>query len=204
MRISIALPFLLLLAASLRAAGSRTLAWTFDSDPVGRVPASAEVYAGRWAVRAQTDAPSPPHVLCQTGIAEFPAIVFGDTVFENVALAVRLKPVSGRIDRAGGLIFRVHDSNNYYILRVNALENNANIYKYAVGHRSLLKEARVPVRSGQWHTLRTEVTGNQIRGFFDGRLVVEAADSTFMIGKVGLWTKADSVTCFDNLEASGR
>ncbi|HEX2710693.1 MAG TPA: family 16 glycoside hydrolase, partial [Candidatus Acidoferrales bacterium] len=109
--------------------------------------------------------------------------------------------VSGREDRAAGLIFRVQDKNNYYILRANALENNVNIYVYARGRRHLLKEGAEPVPSGRWQALRAEVTGPRIRGFLNDRLVVEASDSTYRNGKIGLWTKADSVTCFDDVEA---
>lgn len=159
------------------------------------------MFSGTWAVRAEADAPSPPHVLCQTGAAEFPALVLSDAVFTDVVLSARFKAVSGREDRAAGLIFRVQDKNNYYILRANALENNVNIYTYAQGRRHLLKEGSMPVPSGRWQALRAEVTGPRIRGFLNDRLAVEATDNTYRAGTIGLWTKADSVTCFDGVDA---
>lgn len=99
------------------------------------------------------------------------------------------------------MIFRIQDQSNHYILRANALEDNVNIYTYAGGRRHLIKEGIAQVLSGKWQVLRAEVVGNQIRGFLNDRLVVEATDSTYGAGKVGLWTKADSATCFDDIEA---
>ncbi len=179
----------------------RALRWTFESDPVGGLPRGAVVFSGTWAVRAEADAPSHPHALCQTGTAEFPALVLSEAVFTDVVLSARFKAVSGREDRAAGLIFRVQDKNNYYILRANALENNVNVYTYAHGRRHLLKEGSMPVPSGRWQALRAEVTGPRIRGFLNDRLAVEAIDNTYKTGTIGLWTKADSVTCFDDVDA---
>jgi hypothetical protein len=127
-------------------------------------------------------------------------MTLSDAVYTDVSVSTRFKPISGSIDRAAGIIFHVQDENNYYILRANALENNVDIRKYVNGRRSTLKTGSVNVLSGQWQELRVEVSGNQIRGFLDGQLVVETSDDTFTSGKVGLWTKADSVTCFDDVE----
>ncbi len=121
-----------------------------------------------------------------------------------MSLSVRFKPISGREDRAGGLIFRVQDKDNYYILRANAIEDNVNIYKYVGGRRRSMREGATRVRSGQWQTLRVEATGNRIQGFLDDRLVVEATDDTYKAGRIGLWTKADSVTCFDDVQLNAR
>src|SRR5207247_11224795 len=98
--------------------------------------------------------------------------------------------------------FRVQDKNNYYILRANALENNVNLYKYAGGRRSGIKEASATVAKGTWQELRVEAVGNHLRGFLNGKLAVEATDDSYNSGGVGLWTKADSVTCFDDVEVS--
>ncbi|MBI1743916.1 DUF1259 domain-containing protein [Candidatus Acetothermia bacterium] len=176
------------------------LQWNFDTDSVGGLPKDAEVFNGTWAVRVEADTPSPPNALCQTGTAEFPALTLGDTVFADLVLSTRFKPISGHEDQAAGLIFRVQDKDNYYILRANALENNVVIFKYAGGQRSSIKEGSAKVASGQWQELKVEVAGNHIEGYLNGQLVVEAADGTYKAGKVGLWTKADSVTCFDNVE----
>ena len=184
-----------------KTAPAQPLRWNFDSDPAGGTPRGAVVFSGTWAVRAEADAPSPPNVFCQTGVAQFPAVSLSDAVYTDVVLSTRFKPISGREDQAAGLIIRVQDKDNYYILRANALENNVNIYKYAGRRRSVIKEATAQVRSGQWQGLRAEVVGNRIRGFLDGRPVVETMDDTYKAGKIGLWTKADSVTCFDDVEA---
>jgi len=175
------------------------MTWTFDTDAIGGVPDGAEVFSGQWAVRAETDAPSPPNALRQSGTAQFPAVALGDEVYTDLAMSARFKPISGRDDQAAGLIFRIQDKDNYYILRANALENNVNLYKYAAGRRNALKESSVRVANGVWQELRVEVRGDRLRGFLNGELVVEATDATYAAGRVGLWTKADSVTCFDDV-----
>jgi hypothetical protein len=177
-----------------------SLAWAFDDVPAGEVPPGATAISGSWAVWAEPYAPSPPGALCQTGTAEFPALSLGDTVYDDVALSAQVKPISGRADQAAGLIVRIQDRDNYYILRANALENNVNFYKYAAGRRSTLKEAAVTVQSGIWQSLRFEAIGTSLRGFINDLLVVEATDATYQAGQVGLWTKADSRTCFDDVD----
>jgi hypothetical protein len=185
--------------ASLTASGK----WTFDTDPVGAPPAGAQAFSGTWAVRAEGDAPSPPNALCQTVEAEFPAIMLDPKPLSDVVIVARFKPISGSVDRAAGLIFRIKDKNNYYILRANALENNVNLYKYVDGRRSGLKDGQAKVAAGQWQELRVEARGQTLRGFLNGQVVVEASDGTFTApGGVGLWTKADSQTCFDDVEVS--
>ena len=174
--------------------------WTFDTDPVGGTPQGTTVFSGNWSVRSESGTPSAPNALCQTGTATFPALTLNDAVYTDVLVQTRFKPISGNTDRAAGIIFRVQDGNNYYIVRANVLEDNVNIYKYVNGSRITLKEGATKVLSGQWQELRVEVVGSRIRVFLNGRLVVETSDDTFKSGKVGLWTKADSVTCFDDVE----
>jgi hypothetical protein len=184
-------------------AAQESLTWSFDDLAKGDLPAGSEVLSetrlGGWTVRAEADAPSAPNALCQTGVGEFPAIALSDLVLDDVVMTSRLKPISGRVDQAAGLIFRIQDGSNYYILRANALEGNVNLYKYASGRRSLIKEASVNVNSGEWQELQVEVIGNHFRGPLNGAPVVEATDDDYPAGRVGLWTKADSVTCFDDV-----
>jgi Domain of Unknown Function (DUF1080) len=182
----------------------QVMRWTFDADATGKLPPGAESFSGSWAVRAEVDAPSAPNALCQTGNATFPALSLGSPVYANMVISAHFKPISGREDQAAGIIFRVQDQDNYYILRANALEGNTNLYKYVGGRRSILKEGSAKVASGQWQELRVEAIGNQFRGFLNGQLVVETTDDTYAAGKVGLWTKADSVTCFDTVEATAQ
>lgn len=178
----------------------QTTTITFDSDSVGGLPKGANVFSGTWVVRAEPDAPSQPNALCQTGTATYPALSLSETIFTDVAVSVRFKPISGRVDQAAGIIFRIQDKDNYYILRANALEDNVNFYKYASGQRNGIKEASGKIVSGQWQELRVEIVGNRMRGLLNGQLVNEATDDSYKAGKVGLWTKADSVTCFDNVQ----
>lgn len=100
--------------------------WNFDGDPAGGLPAGAEVFSGSWQVRVEDDAPSKPNVLCQTGTTEFPAVCLSEKVYGDLVASVQFKPVSGSDDQAAGIIFRVQDRFNYYVLRANALENNVN------------------------------------------------------------------------------
>jgi hypothetical protein len=176
--------------------------WTFDKEQVGKLPAGATSFSGNWAVKTESDAPSSPNALCQTGKADYPAVSLSDKVYSDVTVTTKFKPVSGNTDRAAGIIFRIQDKDNYYILRANALEDNVNIYKYVGGWRRAIQEASAKVPSGAWQELRVEVSGNHIRGFLNGKQVVEATDNTFKAGKIGLWTKEDSVTCFDNVSIS--
>ena len=179
--------------------GAPGLKWDFDTDTAGGLPEGAEAFSGEWVVRAETDAPSPPNALCQMGNAQFPAVALSDAVYSDLTMSARFKPISGREDQAAGLIFRIQDKDNYYILRANALENNVNFYKCVGGRRSGLKESSITVPSGVWQELRVEAWRQQLRGFLNGELVVEVTDSTYAAGRVGLWTKADSVTCFDDV-----
>lgn len=182
--------------------GSARTAWTFDGDAAGAAPPGATVFSGSWAVRAEADAPSRPNALCQTATAEFPAIALSLDQRDNVSIAAKVKPIRGSEDQAAGLIFRVRDQSNYYVVRANALEANVNIFAYVNGRRSQIAEGRAEVKAGVWQDLRAEAVGDQIRAFFGGRLVAEVRDKTFGSGGVGLWTKSDSVTCFDDVVAT--
>jgi hypothetical protein len=126
------------------------------------------------------------------------------TPYTDLTLIARFKPISGREDQAAGLIFRVQDNRNYYILRANALENNVNFYIYRNGTRSNLRGSNATVPSGKWQDLRVDVQANQFRGFLNGQQVTEASDDSYRTGGIGLWTKADSVTCFDDVEVTAR
>jgi len=120
--------------------------WGFDDIPAGQVPSDAvrfgEPLFGTWSVRPETDAPSPPHAMCQSGLAEFPALSLGPALYTDLQMATRFKPVSGRVDQAAGLIFRVQDERNYYVLRANALERNVNFYRYSAGDAARWRKGR--------------------------------------------------------------
>ena len=193
-----------LLVVAGQAPPGKTSEWNFDKEPIGRAPARATVFSGNWAVRAEAGAPSPPNALCQTGVAEFPALSLSESVYTDATVEASFKPISGHEDQAAGIIFRIQDKDNYYIARANALEDNLNIYKFIHGRRIFIKGANAKVSSNKWQQLGVEVTGSRIRGSLNGQPLVEASDDTFRAGKIGLWTKADSVTCFDNIRVTTR
>jgi 3-keto-disaccharide hydrolase len=189
-------------ALVLAAAPSDTI--NFDKVEVGKAPAgwsATQTGSGqaKWAVVADDTAPSKPNVLKQSGQATYPVCIKDDTSLKDGFVEVKFKPISGREDQAGGLIWRAKDVNNYYIARANALENNVTIYDTVNGRRTERKRARMTVAVNQWHTLRVDFRGNQFSVAFDGKKALEWNDETFKdAGKVGVWTKADSVTSFDD------
>jgi hypothetical protein len=153
----------------------------------------------KWAVEKDDTAPSKPNVLKQSGEATYPVCIKDYTNLKDGFVEVKFKPVSGKEDQAGGVIWRAKDADNYYIARANALEDNVRIYHFANGRRTQFKSASEMVASGQWHTLRVEFSDNKFTVFFNGKKLFEAEDDTFKdAGKVGVWTKADSVTLFDD------
>lgn len=173
--------------------------WTFDKEQVGKLPVGATSFGGNWVVKKEFDAPSPLNTLCQTGKADYPALSLSDKVYTDVTVTTSFKTISGQEDQAAGIIFRVQDKDNYYILRANALEDNVIIFKYVNGQRISIKEGNARVPKASWQALRVDVKGAVIRGYLNGKLVVEVTDNTFKFGRIGLWTKADSQTCFDNI-----
>ncbi len=153
----------------------------------------------KWEVVADDSAPSKPHVLRQSGEATFPLCIKDDTRVKDGYVEVKFKPVSGKEDQAGGVIWRCRDADNYYIARANALEDNVTIYHTVQGKRVAFQNVNAKVAGGVWHTLRVDFIGNKFIVTFDGRKVIEAADNTISeAGMVGLWTKADSQTLFDD------
>jgi len=153
----------------------------------------------KWEIVADDSAPSKTNVLRQSGEATYPVCFKNDASLKDGFVAVRFKAVSGKIDQAGGVIWRCQDADNYYIARANALEDNITIYHTIKGKRVSFKNIATTVAPGVWHTLRVEFKGNKFAVIFDSKKVIEATDDSFSdAGKVGVWTKADSVTLFDD------
>jgi hypothetical protein len=143
-------------------------------------------------------------VLAQTSTDKtsyrFPLCVYDPLIATDITVSVRFKAVDGTVDQAAGLVARFKDKDNYYIVRANALENNIRLYKVERGDRKQFAGANVKVLSGQWQRLTLEVKGSHFQVLLNDTLLFEADDPTFRdAGKVGLWTKADSVTYFDDL-----
>jgi len=182
----------------------------FDDMKTGTAPAgwtATQTGSGsaKWSVEKDESAPSKPNVLKQSGAATFPVCIKNDTNLTDGFVEVKFKPVAGKEDQAGGVIWRVRDANNYYVARANALEDNVTIYHTINGKRVAFKNINTKVMSGVWHTLRVDFAGNKFSVTFDGNQVIDATDESFAnAGKVGVWTKADSVTEFDNFTYGAR
>jgi len=177
---------------------------SFDRDAPGALPAGwRSGVTGRgspkWSVETDASAPSKPNVLKQSGSGTFPWCVRPDASLADGYVEVKFKPLSGREDQAGGLVWRWKDGDNYYVARANALENNVSLYYTANGRRNTLKYVDAPVPGNTWHTLRVEFSGKRIRVILDGKPYIEMEDDHIAgSGAVGVWTKADSVTLFDD------
>jgi 3-keto-disaccharide hydrolase len=176
----------------------------FDNVPAGQPPAgwtATKTGSGdaKWTIERDDTAPTKPNVLKQSGVATFPLCFKDDTSLKDGFVEVKFKAISGREDQAGGVVWRLKDANNYYVARANALENNVTIYHTINGRRTEKKRASMNVATNQWHTLRVEFQGPHFAVTFDGKKALEWDDETFKdAGKVGVWTKADSVTLFDD------
>jgi hypothetical protein len=176
----------------------------FDNLKIGDAPAgwtATKTGSGeaKWTIESDSTAPSKPSVLKQSGQATFPICIKDDTNLKDGFVEVKFKPISGKDDQAGGLVWRVKDSNNYYVARANALEDNVTIYDTVKGRRTERKRTNTKVSSNQWHTLRVDFQGSHFTVTFDGKKAIDWDDAKFTeAGKVGVWTKADSVTLFDD------
>jgi hypothetical protein len=183
---------------------------TFDADRPGMPPAGwtcGSTGGGTpvWTVEADSGAPSGANVLKQTGKAPFPWCVKQGTAVANGTVEVKFKPLSGREDQAGGVVWRWKDGDNYYVARANALENYVSLYFTERGRRQTIKYVDAPVPANAWHTLSVAFVGTQIRVSLDGKSYIELSDSHISgAGAVGVWTKADSVTAFDDFTFQAR
>ncbi|MBN2477171.1 MAG: hypothetical protein JXB62_21365 [Pirellulales bacterium] len=193
--------------------------WDFEDAAAGKLPSgwkaatTGEGAGSVWSVETDAAAPAGPKVLAQTS-SEGPRPLFNlciaeETSYRDLDLRVAMKAVRGKIDQGGGPVWRLRDKDNYYIARMNPLENNYRVYKVVDGKRTQLASADVEAKddagkpaplTGAWHTIRIVQRGDRIRCYLHGKLLLEASDATFReAGKVGLWTKADAVTSFDGL-----
>ncbi|WP_246562503.1 hypothetical protein [Bradyrhizobium liaoningense] len=195
--------------------GGNTVAQTlnFDNVPAGMPPEGWTLTMTgkgkpKWTVEAEPSAPSKPNVLKQSGQATFPVAIKSDTAIRDGFVEVKFKAVAGSEDRAAGIIWRAKDADNYYVVRANALEDNVVLYKTINGIRTSLDivgrkggyGVSTPVPSGRWHALRCDFVGSRFKVTYDGQPLFQVEDATIMnAGMIGLWTKADSVTLFDDL-----
>jgi hypothetical protein len=201
-------------ALSLAVIAAEPVKKDFDADAVGAPPAGFEFgrtgsgAQGTWVVRVEKGG-TTNRVLVQESADKtdyrFPVAVLKDGSYKDVTLSVRARPLSGTVDQGFGLVWRYKDPNNYYITRCNALEDNCRIYHVVGGSRQQFGGQNIKVAKNAWHTMKLEATGNHFVVSYDGTKVYDGNDDTFKdAGKVGLWTKADSVIEFDDFTVEGR
>ncbi len=206
---------LIIMALAVPTAGfsleSTTRVWTFDQDSSERLPSGFHVGtlfdgrpAGEWRVLETDRAPSPPHVLAQLmgkgAEHAYKTVLIDGITVSDLDLQVSLLPIDGKADMGGGLIWRAADDRNYYLTRANPLEQNIRIYRVVKGVRRLIKNFDQIIDVRQWHTLRVITRGCQVQVFFDNKQVFDVCDQTFPTGRIGLWTKSEAVTYFDDLK----
>ncbi len=185
--------------------------WNFDADAHGAAPEGWSIHQtnpshsmATWQVAADSTAPSGSQVLALTKTQNvdgtFNMAIAGETSYRNVDLSVHVKAVGGSEDQGGGPVWRCQDENNYYVTRFNPLESNFRLYFVKKGRRKQLQSTRIHTEPGKWYTIRVTMIGDHISAYLDGQKLLEATDDTFEdAGLVGLWTKADAVTRFDDL-----
>jgi len=191
------------------AAVAAAAAWGFDKDPTGKIAPGWTEVAGAWQVVKDATAPSRPNVLAQVSRTHtgerFNVAVVREFRSADVDISVAFKAVSGREDEGGGPVWRYRDVKNYYVARFNPLEDNFRVYKVVNGRRLQLGSANVKLPAKRWHRLRVTMAGSRIRCFLNGKQYLDVKDETFKsAGQIGLWTKADAVTYFDDLKATGK
>jgi hypothetical protein len=183
------------------AGNSSRRTWTFDDEETGAIAKGFTNEVGEWTVAASD------HGKALAQSAKNPNSVFNvtlirDTRARDVDLSVRMKAIAGELDQGGGLVWRARDAKNYYLARYNPLEDNYRLYHVVGGKRTLIQNADIAHSDG-WHTLRVTMTGDQIACYYDGKKSLEARDSTLPeAGKIGLWSKADAQSQFDDLTLS--
>jgi hypothetical protein len=182
----------------------------FESGRVGALPAgvtTALTGSGgpvKWSIIEDASAPAGPKVLAQTSTDRtdyrFPLAIFDAPTLADLDVSVAFKPVSGEVDRAAGIAVRLIDPDNYYVVCANALEDNVRLYRVVQGKRIQFAGVNTKVATGTWQELGIALRGNRFEVRLNRQSLLIATDATFSAaGRVALWTKADSVTSFDNL-----
>lgn len=191
-------------------ATERIRTWNFDGDSVDQLPPKFIVGtffdgrpAGDWKIVKSLQAVSPPHILAQLrnkgAEHNYNLVLIEDTDAKDLELSVSFLPISGKADMGGGLIWRAKDDRNYYLTRANPLEQNIRVYHVVNGIRKMLKNFDQIIDVRKWHRLRVINRGCQIQVFYDDRKIFDLCDDTLKAGRIGLWTKSDAVTYFDDL-----
>ncbi len=159
--------------------------------------------AGQWAVEEMAGTPRGKKVLVQRATGNEFNVIVAPGAYADVDVSMKFKPMSGRQDASGGIVFRFNDG-KYYVVRANALEDNFRLYTYDRSRRQIATTRVRPPALGQWHAVRVVAVGDHVQAWLDGALGLDHHDARFQAGRVGLWTKADSITAFDDLTIRGK
>ena len=190
--------------------------YRFSKNDEGKVPAgwtadkTGKGEGSIWKVVADDTSPSKSgFALAQTAVGPgglFNLCIVNDSNFKDVEISVAFKAVKGDSDQGGGIVWRYQDNNNYYVARMNPLEDNYRLYHVVAGKRvEFARKEGIKIPPGEWHTLKIEMEGDEIECCLDGKKELESHDNTITkAGKIGLWTKADSQSHFDDFKASGK
>jgi len=184
--------------------------FNFDKDQADSTPSYLQIgntgsgTKSVWVVKRESSAPSAPNVLMQTAEeavdSHLPYVLVSNERFSDFIVSAKFKSVSGKIAQSAGMVFRFVDSDNYYVITANPKKNAVILYKYVEGKRLLIVEGAATVSANEWHTMKIFAVGNQMKLYFDGRLLTATIiDNTFKEGMIGLWTEADSVAYFDDV-----
>ena len=184
--------------------------WNFDVDRPNSLPVGFQTGtlfdgrpAGEWQVISTAQAKSAPNVLAQIqnkgAEHAYKLVLLEGTSSSNINMAVSFFAVDGKADMGGGLIWRAADDRNYYLTRANPLEQNIRIYHVVKGVRRMLQNSDRTIEVKKWHTFRVRANGCRLQVFYDEKTVFDLCDHTFKEGKIGLWTKSDAITYFDDL-----
>ncbi len=191
-------------------AASETQVWNFDRDEPDNTPPGFQIGtlfdgrpAGFWQVMTTDKAVSLPQVLAQVqgkgAEHAYKLVLVQGTETEDLELSVKMLPIDGRADMGGGLVWRATDDRNYYLVRANPLEQNIRVYRVVKGVRHMIRNYDHIIDVRRWHHLRVQMHGCQVQVFFDAQPIMTLCDETFRHGRIGLWTKSDAVTYFDDL-----
>jgi len=204
--LGLAMAMVLYVSALAEEGGMKPKTWNFDTDKLEAMSAGWTKEVGEWKVVADETAPSKGQILAQVAKSDkqiYNIALVNDVNVRNVDLSVKMRPLAGEIDQGGGVVWRAKDAKNYYICRYNPLEGNFRVYKVEDGKRTQLGTADIDPPAG-WGTLRVTMTGEHIECFYNSQKHLDVQDATFKAaGKIGLWTKADAQTHFDDVTVSG-
>lgn len=201
---------LLMMVATVAGDEKKVTAWDFEAAAVGKLPADwSAVKTGKgegsvWKIVEDKTAPKGPKALAQTSPngpgSLFNLCVADKSSFTDLDLSISFKAIAGKKDQGGGPVWRYKDANNYYVVRMNPLEDNFRLYKVVEGKRIQLATADVTAAEGKWHAIRVVQKGTRIQCYFAGKMHFDVKDDTLKeAGKIGLWTKADAQTAFDDI-----